>query len=51
MTVAGTASSLWPILCERKHAFPGFLQTKTAIGVRKILIDMSRVKDLRIRNA
>jgi hypothetical protein len=31
--------------------FPSFLQTTTAFGVRKLLIDMSRAEDLRIRNA
>jgi len=31
--------------------FSSFSLTKTGFGVCKLLIDMSRVKDLRIRNA
>jgi hypothetical protein len=40
-----------PTFVPAQANFPSYSLTKTAFGPRKMLIDMSRAEDLRIRNA
>jgi hypothetical protein len=42
---------LWPLLCQNRQVLNAFSDHWRRFGVRKLLIDMRRAEDLRIRNA